>query len=197
MSISAEDVKMLREQTGAGIMDCKSALQESKGDFEEAIKIIRKKGLSAAAKKAGREAKEGAVGSYIHANGKIGVLVEVNCETDFVAKTNEFKELVKNIAMHITASEPRFISSDEITEDILKQEREIYLEQAKVAGKPEAIAEKIVDGKMKKFYSEVCLLDQQYVKDTDITVKEYISSVITKTGENITVKRFARFRLGE
>jgi elongation factor Ts len=197
MDISAENVKKLREKTGAGIMDCKAALNEAKGDFEEAIIVLRKKGISTAAKKADRVAKEGLVGSYIHSNGKIGVLVEINCETDFVARTEDFKEMVKNIAMHIAAADPKFVRREQVTDDILKQEREIYLAQAKAAGKPDNIAEKIVDGKMDKYYSETCLLEQSYVKDPDITIKDYVTNVIAKVGENITINRFSRFRIGE
>jgi elongation factor Ts len=197
MDISAEDVKKLREKTGAGMMDCKAALNEAKGDFEEAIIILRKKGISTAAKKADRAAKEGLVGSYIHSNGKIGVLVEINCETDFVARTEDFKEMVKNVAMHIAASDPKFVRREQVTDDILKQEREIYLAQAKATGKPDNIAEKIVDGKMDKYYSETCLLEQSYVKDPDITIKDYVTNVIAKVGENITINRFSRFRIGE
>jgi elongation factor Ts len=197
MDISAEDVKKLREKTGAGMMDCKAALNEAKGNFEEAIIILRKKGISTAAKKADRAAKEGLVGSYIHSNGKIGVLVEINCETDFVARTEDFKEMVKNIAMHIAAADPKFIRREQVTDDILKQEREIYLAQAKAAGKPDNIAEKIVDGKMEKYYSETCLLEQSYVKEPDITIKDYITNIIAKVGENITINRFSRFRIGE
>jgi elongation factor Ts len=197
MDISAENVKKLREKTGAGIMDCKAALNEAKGDFEEAIIVLRKKGISTAAKKADRVAKEGLVGSYIHSNGKIGVLVEINCETDFVARTEDFKEMVKNIAMHIAAADPKFVRREQVTDDILKQEREIYLAQAKAAGKPDNIAEKIVDGKMDKYYSDTCLLEQSYVKNPDITIKDYVTNVIAKVGENITINRFSRFRIGE
>jgi elongation factor Ts len=197
MDISAENVKKLREKTGAGMMDCKAALNEAKGDFEEAIIILRKKGISTAAKKAERAAKEGLVGSYIHSNGKIGVLVEINCETDFVARTEDFKEMVKNIAMHIAAADPKFIRREQVTEDILKREREIYMAQAKATGKPDNIAEKIVDGKMDKYYGETCLLEQSYVKDPDITIKDYVTNIIAKVGENITINRFSRFRIGE
>ena len=197
MDISAENVKKLREKTGAGMMDCKAALNEAKGNFEEAIILLRKKGISTAAKKADRAAKEGLVGSYIHSNGKIGVLVEINCETDFVARTEDFKEMVKNIAMHIAAADPKFVRREQVTDDILKQEKEIYLAQAKAAGKPDNIAEKIVDGKMDKYYGETCLLEQSYVKDTDITIKDYVTNVIAKVGENITINRFSRFRIGE
>lgn len=197
MDISAENVKKLREKTGAGMMDCKAALNEAKGNFEEAIILLRKKGISTAAKKADRAAKEGLVGSYIHSNGKIGVLVEINCETDFVARTEDFKEMVKNIAMHIAATDPKFVRREQVTEDILKQEKEIYLAQAKAAGKPDNIAEKIVDGKMDKYYGETCLLEQSYVKEPDITIKDYVTNIIAKVGENITINRFSRFRIGE
>jgi len=197
MDISAENVKKLREKTGAGMMDCKAALNEAKGNFEEAIILLRKKGISTAAKKADRAAKEGLVGSYIHSNGKIGVLVEINCETDFVARTEDFKEMVKNIAMHIAATDPKFVRREQVTEDILKQEKEIYLAQAKAAGKPDNIAEKIVDGKMNKYYGETCLLEQSYVKEPDITIKDYVTNIIAKVGENITINRFSRFRIGE
>ena len=195
--ITAKLVKELRDKTGAGMMDCKAALNEAKGDFEEAIIILRKKGISTAAKKAERAAKEGLVGSYIHSNGKIGVLVEINCETDFVARTEDFKEMVKNIAMHIAAADPKFIRREQVTEDILKREREIYMAQAKATGKPDNIAEKIVDGKMDKYYGETCLLEQSYVKDPDITIKDYVTNIIAKVGENITINRFSRFRIGE
>jgi elongation factor Ts len=197
MGITAADIKELREKTSAGIMDCKAALKEAKGDFDEAVKVLRKKGLSAAAKRAGREVKEGVIGSYIHSNGKIGVLVEINCETDFVARTDEFQEMVRNIAMHVAASDPRFVSREEVTEEILEQEREIYLGQAKASGKPENIALKIVEGKMNKYYGENCLLEQTYVKNQDMTIKDYIAEAVGKLGENITLSRFARFSLGE
>lgn len=197
MSISAEDIKNLREITGAGIMDCKEALKEANGNVDEAMKVLRKKGLATAAKKASREANEGIIGSYIHSNSKIGVLVEINCETDFVAMTNDFQEMVKNIAMHIAASDPKFVRREEVTEDILKQEREIYLDQAKASGKPDNIAEKIVDSKMNKYYSENCLLEQPYVKDPDMTIEAYVTSMIAKVGENIKIARFARFQLGQ
>lgn len=197
MAIDAKLVKELREKTGVGIMECKEALTSTDGDMEEAIKLLRKKGLSAAAKKAGRITAEGAVGSYIHAGGKIGVLIEVNCETDFVGQNEEFQTLVKDLAMHIAAAEPRFVSREEVTEDILKEEREIYREQALASGKPEKVVEKIVDGKMNKFFEEYCLLDQPYVKETSTTVGQMISGMIAKIGENISVRRFVRFRLGE
>jgi len=197
MAIDARQVKELREKTGVGIMECKQALNDTGGDMEEAVKLLRKKGLSAAAKKAGRITAEGAVGSYIHAGGKIGVLIEVNCETDFVGQNDEFQALVKDLAMHIAAAEPRFVSREEVTEDILKEEREIYREQALASGKPEKVVEKIVDGKMNKFFEESCLLDQPYVKETSTTVGQMIAGMIAKIGENISVRRFVRFRLGE
>jgi len=196
MKVTAQMVKELRERTGAPMLQCKSALEET-STIDDAIQWLRKKGLSAAAKKAGRVAAEGAVGSYIHAGGKIGVLVEVNCETDFVGRTDEFQELVKDIAMHIAAAEPRYVRSDEVTEDDLEKEREVYREQALQTGKPPEMVERIVEGKMKKFYSEACLLDQPYVKSSDQTVGEMITEKVARIGENIQVRRFARFRMGE
>ncbi len=197
MAISAKLVKELREKTGVGIMECKEALNQSGGDMDEAIKILRKKGLSAAAKKAGRITAEGVVGSYIHAGGKIGVLIEVNCETDFVGQTDEFKALVKDLAMHVAAADPRFVSREEVTEQVLADEREIYRDQALASGKPEKVVEKIVDGKMNKYFEVSCLLDQPYVKESSMTVGQLISSTIAKIGENISVRRFVRFKLGE
>lgn len=190
-------IKDLREKTGAGIMDCKTALKDAGGDVEEAIKVLRKKGLAAAAKKAGRATKEGLIHSYIHAGGKIGVLVEVNCETDFVARTPEFTEFVHNIAMHVAAAEPRFVSKDDVTQDDLTREREIYAEQALATGKPEHVVDKIVDGKMSKFYSQVCLLEQPYIRDPDKSVGQMVQEAVASFGENIQVRRFVRFRLGE
>lgn len=197
MAISAKLVKELREKTGVGIMECKEALNQSDGDMDEAVKILRKKGLSAASKKAGRITAEGAVGSYIHAGGKIGVLIEVNCETDFVGQTDEFQTLVKDLAMHVAAAEPRFVNRDEVTEEILRDEREIYTEQALASGKPEKVVEKIVEGKMNKFFEGTCLLDQPYVKENSVTVGQMISTLIAKIGENISVRRFVRYKLGE
>jgi elongation factor Ts len=197
MAISAKLVKELREKTGVGIMECKTALNECDGNMDEAVKLLRKKGLSAAAKKAGRITAEGAVGCYIHAGGKIGVMMEVNCETDFVGQTDEFKALVKDLTMHVAAAEPRFVNRDEVTEQMLQDEREIYRDQALASGKPEKVVEKIVEGKMNKFFEENCLLDQVYVKDTNMTVGQLISSLIAKIGENISVRRFVRFKLGE
>ncbi|MDX1630714.1 MAG: translation elongation factor Ts [Thermoanaerobaculia bacterium] len=197
MTVTAKMVKELREKTGAGMLDCKNALTEADGDMDAAVDVLRKKGLASAAKRAGRVTAEGAVGSYIHAGGKIGVLVEVNCETDFVARTEEFQDLVKDIAMQIAATDPRFVEEEEVTEDVLAREREIYREQALGEGKPEEIVDRIVDGKMKKYYSEAVLLEQPFVKDTDKTVGEMIAEKIATIGENIRVRRFARFVLGE
>jgi elongation factor Ts len=197
MEIKAEQVKELREKTGVGFMECKSALQEAKGDVESAITILRKKGLATVAQKAGRETKEGLIGSYVH-NGKIGVLVEVNCESDFVARTADFQTLAKDLAMQIAASDPRFVRKEDVTEDILAREREIYKERARAEGKPENVLDKIVQGRLSKYYSEACLLDQPFIKDTTgMPVKEHIASVAQKVGENIQVSRFVRFKLGE
>jgi elongation factor Ts len=196
MAISAETVKELREKTGVGFMECKSALQESNGDIDAAITILRKRGLASLAKKAGRETRDGLIGSYIH-NGKIGVMLEVNCETDFVARNPDFQALVKDLAMHIAASDPRFIRKEDVTEDVLAGEREIYREQARATGKPENVLDKIVEGRMSKFYSETCLLEQPFVKDPSITVRDHIASHIQKIGENIQVRRFVRYKLGE
>lgn len=190
-------VKELRDRTGIGMMECKKALQESDGDMERAILILRKKGYARAKDKMSRETAEGVVGSYIHLDGKIGVLVEVNCESDFVARNQEFKELVKNIAMHIAAANPHYVSSDEVSEKVLEQEKEIIRDQFKDSKKPPEIMEKIVEGKLGKFYEEVCLLDQPFIKDDKISVKELITSYISKFGENIRVSRFARFELGK
>jgi elongation factor Ts len=196
MKITAELVRTLREKTGVGLMECKSALQEAQGDLEAAVIVLRKKGLSAVAKKAGRETKEGWIGTYVH-NGKIGVIVEVNCESDFVARNAEFQTLVKDLAMHIAASDPRFVRREEVTEDVLASEREIYKEQARATGKPDDVLDKIVQGRMTKFFAETCLLEQPFVKDPDISIKDYIASHIQKIGENIQVRRFVRYRLGE
>ncbi|HSW39371.1 MAG TPA: translation elongation factor Ts [Acidobacteriota bacterium] len=196
MTISADLVKELREKTGVGLMECKSALTESNGNVEEAVTILRKRGLASLAKKSGRETKEGSIGAYIH-NGKIGVMVEVNCETDFVARNPDFQALVKDIAMHIAASDPRFISKENVTEDVLAREREIYAEQARGSGKAENILDKIVEGRIAKYYSEACLLEQPFVKDPATTVRNHIASYIQKIGENIQVRRFVRYKLGE
>ena len=194
--INAQMVKELRARTNAGILDCKEALQEADVDIEKAVDLLRKKGLATALKRAGRETSEGAVNSYIHAGGKLGVLVEVNCETDFVAKTDEFKEFARNLAMHIAATKPLGIEREDISEEVVKREEEIYRQQALDMGKPEKILDKIMQGKMDKFYKEVCLLEQVYVKNTDITIKDLLHEMVTKTGESISVRRFVRYQLG-
>jgi len=197
MEISMDQVKDLRQRTGAGVMDCRTALEEAKGDIEGAIDYLRRKGLATAAKKAGRVATDGLVASYIHAGGKIGVLVEINCETDFVARTEDFQTFVKNMAMQIAAANPQYIRREEIPTDVLEKEREIYRTQALESGKPEKVIDKIVEGKMERFYSEVCLLEQTYIKDSDLAVKEVLDGMVAKIGENISIRRFARFQLGE
>ncbi len=197
MAIGAQQVKELRNRTGAGIMDCKSALTEANGDIDKAIEILRTKGLAKAAKKAGRIVSEGLVGSYIHAGGKIGVLVEVNCETDFVAKTDDFKQFVKDIAMHIAASSPQFVKREDVPEEVKDKERKIYETQAKEAGKPEKIIDKIVSGKLDKFLSEICLLEQPFIKDPDKTINDLLQETIAKLGENISIRRFVRYQLCE
>jgi elongation factor Ts len=197
MDITSGMVKELRERTGAGIMDCKAALVESQGDLDKAVDILRKTGVAKAEKKAGRIAAEGAVGSYIHAGGKIGVLLELNSETDFVARTDEFQELLKDIAMHIAAAEPRFVRREEVTDDVLAKEREIYREQALAQGKPAKVVDRIVDGKLEKFYAENVLLEQPFIKDTDVTVGDLITGKVATIGENIQVRRFVRYKLGE
>jgi elongation factor Ts len=195
-NISAAQVKDLREKTGAPMMDCKQALTEAKGDMEQAVVILRKKGVSVAAKKATRVTSEGAVTSYIHAGGKIGVLVEVNCESDFVARTDDFKDLVHDIAMHIAASDPRYVKPEDVTAEDLEREKDIFRAQAAATGKPAPVIEKIVEGKMAKFYEEVCLLEQPFIKDQAVSIKELIGQKVGKLGENITVRRFARFKVG-
>jgi elongation factor Ts len=197
MKITAQMIKELRERTGAGMLDCKTTLTEAQGDMERAIDLLRTKGLAKAAKKAGRVASEGVVSSYIHAGGKIGVLLEVNCETDFVARTDDFQDLVRDIAMHIAAVDPRFIRKEEVTEDVLERERTIFREQALAEGKPAAVVDRIVEGKMSKFYAESVLLEQDFVKNPDIKVGQMVAEKIAKIGENIQVRRFARFKLGE
>lgn len=197
MDITAEMVKELRQRTGIGVMECKEALQESQGDIVKAIAILRKKGYARAKEKMSRETTQGLVQSYIHLDGKLGVLVEVNCESDFVARNEEFREMVKNIAMQIAAANPRFVSAEEIPALELEEEREIIRTQLKDMQKPPQIIEKIVEGKLKKFYEEVCLLHQPYIKDDKITVQQLIASYIAKIGENIRVRRFARFELGK
>lgn len=197
MDISASMVKELRIKTNAGMMDCKEALQESGGDFEKAVEYLRKKGLSAATKRSSKAAKDGVVASYIHMQGKIGVMVEVNCETDFVARTEDFQTMARDIAMHVAASNPLYVGSEDVPESVLEKEKAIYQEQAQTEGKPEKIWDRIVQGKLKKYYEEVCLLNQKFVKDMDITVETLVNNMIAKTGENILVRRFVRFQLGE
>ena len=195
--ISASDVKSLRERTGAGMMDCKNALSEANGDVEKAIDLLREKGLAAAVKKSGRIAAEGIVDSYIHMGGKIGVMLEVNCETDFVAKTPEFKAFVHDIAMHIAAANPTYVSEDEVSEADLEKEREIFTAQALNEGKPANIVEKMVEGRLKKFKKEICLLEQPFVKEPDKTIKDIVTEQVAKIGENISIRRFVRFEMGE
>ena len=197
MEISLDAVKLLREKTGSGVVDCKNALAETKGDIDKAIESLRKKGLASALKKAGRIAVDGLIVSYIHTGGKLGVLVEVNCETDFVARTDDFKELVKDISMHIAGIGPLYITKEEVPKKVLEKEKEIYREEALKAGKPEKIVDKIAEGKLEKYYSLVCLMEQPFVRDPNIKVKDRISQAIAKLGENIVVRRFARFKLGE
>jgi len=196
-NISAAQVKELREKTGAPMMDCKHALTEAKGNLEEAVVLLRKKGVSVAAKKATRTTSEGSVGCYIHAGGKIGVLLEINCESDFVARTEDFKELLHDIAMHIAASDPRFVRKEDVTPEDYAREKDIYLAQAIASGKPANIAEKMVTGKMEKFYEEVCLLEQPFIKDQTISISQLIAAKVGKLGENIAVRRFARFKIGD
>lgn len=194
---TASDVMALRTQTGAGMMDCKKALTECDGNMEKAVTWLREKGIAAAAKKAGRIAAEGVVGSYIHMGGKIGVLVEVNCETDFVAKSDAFTNLVKDIAMHIAAAKPEFVSSEEVPSEILDKEKQILIAQAKNEGKPENIIEKMVEGRVKKFYKDVCLLDQDFVKNPDLTIQGLINEATLQIGEKISIRRFQRYEMGE
>ncbi|HEY1203761.1 MAG: translation elongation factor Ts [Bryobacteraceae bacterium] len=195
--ITAQLVKQLRERTGAGMMECKSALQEAQGDLAEAEVVLRKRGIASAAKKATRATKQGLVASYIHPGSQLGVLVEVNCESDFVARTEEFQKLVHDIAMQIAAADPQFIRKEDVTQAVLDKERDIQRARALAEGKPEKIADKIVEGRMSKFYEEICLLDQPFIKENTLTVGQLIATKIAKTGENITVARFSRFKLGE
>ncbi|MBI3596813.1 MAG: translation elongation factor Ts [Nitrospirae bacterium] len=197
MSIDATLVKDLREKTGAGILDCQKALTQSGGDVARAIDFLRQKGLATAQKKAGRATNDGLIVSYIHAGNKLGVLLEVNCETDFVAKTDDFQELARGLAMHIAAADPRYLKREEIPSAVLEKEKEIFLAQAKESGKPAAVLDKIVAGRLEKFYAEVCLLEQPFVKDPSITIKDLLGQKIAKFGENISIRRFTRFRLGE
>ncbi len=194
--ISAAMVKQLREKSGAGMMDCKEALKECGGDLEKAVDFLRKKGLATAAKRAGRATSEGTIQSYIHMGGKIGVLVEVNCETDFVGKTDDFQEFARNIAMHIAATSPVGITSEDVPKEIIDREMEIYRAQVLEMGKPEKMVDKIAEGKLNKFFKDSCLMNQPYVKEPDKTVADYLNEVIARTGEKITIKRFARFQIG-
>jgi elongation factor Ts len=197
MAITAEQVKELREKTGAGMMECKKALSEANGDVSKAVTILRERGLAAAEKKAGRQTREGLVASYIHAGGKLGVLVEVNCETDFVARTNDFQELVRDIAMQIAAANPLYVRREDAAEADLDRERAIYRKQAEGTGKPEQVIAKIVEGKLNKYFSETTLYEQPFIKDPQITVQDLIKAAISKVKENISVRRFARFKVGE
>lgn len=197
MQITAKMVKELRDKTNAGMMDCKQALAETDGDMDKAIDFLRQKGLATARKRAGRATSEGVVHSYIHGNGKIGVMVEVNCETDFVAKNDQFLEFVHNVAMHVAASAPVCLDIDSVPADLLEREKEIFKAQALESGKPEKIIDKIIEGRIKKFYTEICLLEQPYVKDPDITIKDLLNETVAKIGENVNIRRFVRFQLGE
>ena len=197
MEISAEQVKKLREKTGVGLMDCKDALRAANGDMEKAVDYLREKGLAKLAKRGGRAATEGSIASYIHTGGKIGAMVEVNCETDFVAKTDEFQAFVKDVVMQITASNPMYVRREEIPAEVLEKEKTIYRNQARESGKPEKILDKIAEGKLEKFFQEVCLMEQPFIKNTDITLKELLEELVTKLGENILIRRFVRFQLGE
>jgi len=197
MPIDAKDVKDLRDQTGAGMMDCKHALEETKGDVEKAIELLRKKGLAALAKRTGKETSEGVIASYIHPGERLGVLVEVNCETDFVARTPDFRGFVKEICMQVAAANPLVVQREELPQEDVEHEREIYRDQARSQGKPDKIIEKIVDGKIEKYYGEVCLLDQPYIKDGDKKISQLVEDIRMKVGENVHIKRFARFRVGE
>jgi elongation factor Ts len=197
MAITAEQVKQLRDKTGAGMMDCKAALTEAGGDVDKAVEILRKKGLASAAKRAGRAAKDGVIGHYIHMGGKVGVLVEVNCETDFVARTEDFQRLAKELAMHIAAAAPTYVKREDIPADVLDKEKEIYRAQFADSGKPVSVIDKIAEGKLESYYSQVCLLDQPSVRDQNVTIKQMVAEAAAKTGENVTVSRFVRFKLGE
>jgi elongation factor Ts len=197
MAINADLVRQLRERSGAGMMDCKKALTEAAGDMDKAMTILREKGISKAASKAGRETKEGVIGSYVHPGDKLAVLVEINCETDFVARTDQFKELARNLAMHVAAANPLVVRREELALEQINAEREIYRTQALNEGKPEKIVDKIVDGKIEKYYADVCLMEQPYVKDPDKTISDLIGETIGKIGENMSIRRFIRFRLGE
>ena len=197
MAVSTATVKELREKTGAGMMDCKKALAETDGDIQKAVDYLRQKGLAAAAKKADRTAADGAVGAYVHPGGKIGVLVEINCETDFVARTTEFQSLLKDIAMQVAAANPRFVRREEVSAEELEKEKAIYRQQALETGKPEKVVDKIIEGKMERFYSEACLVEQSFIKDPDKSVTDVVNDAIARLGENVQIRRFARFHLGE
>ncbi len=197
MKITSQMVKELREKTNAGMMDCKKALGETDGDMEKAVDLLRQKGLAVAAKRADRATSEGVVECYIHAGGKLGVLVEVGCETDFVAKTDDFKAFARDIAMHVAAVNPVAVSREEIPSDLVEREKAIYVKQAQESGKPESIIEKIVTGKIEKYISEICLLDQKFVKNPDLSIQDLLNELVAKMGENISIKRFARFQIGE
>jgi elongation factor Ts len=197
MEITSEMVRQLREKTGCGMMDCKAALNEAKGEFEQAIDILRKKGIAAVARRAGRTAAEGLVDSYIHIGGKIGVLVEVNCETDFVARSTDFQAFVKDLCLQIAAANPQYVTRDEVPDGIIEHEKDIITTQAKTEGKPEKAVEKIVEGRLEKFYSEVCLLDQPFIRDQKLTIQDLLGGLSAKIGENIVIRRFIRYQLGE
>ncbi len=196
MNITSQMVKDLRDKTGAGMMDCKKALSENAGDMEKAIDFLRQKGLAVAAKRAGRATSEGVVETYIHAGGKLGVMVELNCETDFVAKTDDFREFARDVAMHIAAANPVSLSREDVPADIVERERQIYIQQAIESGKPESIAEKMVTGKIDRFLSEICLLEQQFVKNPEKSIQDMLTELVGKMGENVSIKRFARFQVG-
>jgi len=197
MAISPADVKKLREQTGCGVMDCKQALQEANGNFEDAKDILRKKGIAVAAKRADRAASEGAVVCYIHGEGRIGVMLELNCETDFVARTDSFRDTAKELAMQVAAAKPKWVSKEQVSEADLQRERNVLIEQAKAEGKPQNIAEKMVEGRMRKFYEEFCLLEQEYIRDESRKVKDVVDDLISQCGEKVIVRRFVRYALGE
>lgn len=196
MNITSQMVKELRDKTNAGMMDCKKALSETAGDLEKAVDLLRQKGLAVAAKRAGRETKEGVVVSYIHAGGKLGVMVEVGCETDFVAKTDDFKAFAKDVAMHIAAVNPLALSRDEVPAEVLQREKDIYINQALESGKPQQIVEKMIGGKVEKYLAEICLLEQKYVKNDQLTIQDLLNELVAKMGENISIKKFARFQIG-
>ena len=197
MEITTATVKELRSVTGAGVLDCKNALEEANGDFDKAVELLKKKGLAAAAKRAGRAAKDGIIGHYVHMDGRVAALVEVNCETDFVARTEEFQTLAHDLAMQVVAGRPQYLSKEDVPAEVLEEERAKYRAEMQDAGKPEHIIDRIVEGKLQKFYTEVCLLEQPFIKDDDLTVKDLIAQTIARTGENIRVRRFVRYELGE